>query len=205
MKEKISNYIVWFFAGAFNPLLVPTLGLFLIMGYMPGVEYFSFKLKLVILGVIFLSTCFIPLLFISLGNLNRVWNNAPNQYFDRVMPYLFIIMCAFLGSQFLGKLPIPGIFRIFLLGICITMIASTLIAFKWKVSDYMLALGGMWGALLAFNLKFGMDLLWLIIGLILLSGVVGSSRIYLEKNSPRQVYVGFLAGMICMFIVVAFI
>jgi len=205
MKEKISNYTAWFFAGAFNPLLVPTFGLLLIMGYMPGVEYFSFKLKLVILGVIFLSTCFIPVLFISLGNLNRAWNKVPNQYIDRVMPYLFIIMSAFLGSQFLGKLPIPGIFRIFLLGICITMIASSLIAFKWRVSDYMLALGGLWGAFLAFNFKFGMDLLWLIIGLILLSGVVGSSRIYLEKNSPWQVYVGFLAGMICMFIVVAFI
>jgi membrane-associated phospholipid phosphatase len=205
MKEKISNYAARFFAGAFNPLLVPTLGLLLIVGYMPGVEYFSFKLKLVILGVIFLSTCFIPLLFISLGNLNRAWNKGSNQYFDRVMPYLFIIMSTFLGSQFLGKLPIPGIFRIFLLGICITMIASSLIAFKWRVSDHTLALGGMWGAFLAFNFKFGMDLLWLIIGLILLSGVVGSSRIYLEKNSPPQVYAGFLAGMICMFIVVAFI
>jgi hypothetical protein len=205
MKEKITKYVARFFASAFNPLLIPTIGLFLIMGIIPGVEMFSNKLKLVILCVMFLSTCIIPLIFIMLGKLNRSWNKDSKYYFDRIMPYLFTIMGAYLGSQFLGKLPIPGIFRIFLLGICFSIIVATLIAFKWKLSDYMLALGGLWGTLLALNFKFGMNLLWLIIIVILISGIVGSSHIYLEKDSPRQLYLGFLTGMVCMFLTIVFI
>jgi hypothetical protein len=205
MKEKIAKYSALLFSGIFNPFLIPTLGLLVIMGFIPGVEFFSFKLKLIILGVIFLSTCFIPLIFITLGTLYRGWNNESNHYFDRVMPYLFTAMSAFLGSQFFGRLPIPGIFRVFLLGICLIMIISILISLKWKISEHTLALGGLWGTLLALNYKFGMNILWMIIGVILVSGVVGSSRIYLEKNSSHQVYRGFLTGMICMFLIIVFI
>jgi hypothetical protein len=121
------------------------------------------------------------------------------------MPYLFIAICAFLGSQFMGRLPIPGLFRIFLLGICLIMVISTLISIKWKISEHTLALGGFWGTLLALNFKFGMNILWLIIGVILISGVVASSRIYLEKNTTHQVYRGFLTGMVCMFLIIVFI
>jgi hypothetical protein len=205
MIEKIAKYIARFFAGAFNPLLIPTIGLLLIMGFIPGVELFSTKLKMVILCVIFLATCIIPFIFIMLGKLNRGWNKDSNNYFDRIMPYLFTIMGAYLGSQFLGKLPIPGIFRIFLLGICFTIIVATLIAFKWKLSDYMMALGGFLGALLALNFKFGMNLLWTIVVVILISGIVGSSHIYLGKDSPRQIYAGFLTGLVCMFFTIVFI
>jgi hypothetical protein len=205
MKEKITKYAALFFSGVFHPLLIPTMGLLLIMGFIPGVEYFSFKLRFVILGVIFLSTCIIPLIFITLGNIHRGLNKVPENYFDRVMPYLFTAMCAFLGSQFFGKLPIPEIFRIFLLSICFIMIISTLITFKWKLSNHILSLGGFWGVLLALNFKFGMSLLWLIIWVIIISGIVGSTRIYLEKDSPHQVYISFLTGVVCMFLLIVFI
>lgn len=205
MKERIIKCTAQLFLGVLNPFLIPTIGILLIMGFIPGVEYFSLKLKLILLGVIFLSTCFIPFAFIALGNLNRGLNKDSKKYFDRVMPYIFIIMGSFLGSQFLGKLPIPGIFRILLLGICFTMILSTVIAFKWKFSDYLLALGGLWGTLLALNFKFGMNLSWTIVGVILVSGFVGSSRIFLEKDSPNQVYGGFLTGLLSMFFIIALI
>ena len=205
MKEKISTYIARFLAKAFNPLLLPTITLLLIMGYLPGVELFSTKLKLVIISVVFLSTCIIPLIFILLGRLNRGWNKDSERYFDRVMPYLFTIMGAYLGSQFMAKLPIPGIFRIFLLGICSMVIVAAIIAFKWKLSDYLLALGGLLGTLIALNFKFGMNLLWLIIIVVLVSGIVSSSHIYLEKDSPRQLYTGFLTGLFGMFFTLLFI
>jgi hypothetical protein len=205
MKEKILKFSALFFTGLFNPYIIPIIGLLVIMGFIPGVEFFSFKMKLIILSVFLLSTCIIPLIFITLGTIYRGWDKESNNYFDRVIPYLFIALCAFLGSQFLGKIPIPGIFRIFLLGICLIMVITILISLKWKISEHTLALGGLWGTLLALNFKFGMNILWILIGVILISGVVGSSRIYLEKNSPHQVYWGFLMGMMCMFLLIVII
>jgi hypothetical protein len=200
MKEKISKYTAWFFSGLFNPFLIPTLGLWLIMGYIPGVDFFSVKLKLILLGVLFFSTCLLPFVFISLGKLHRGWNIESEHYLNRVMPYLFTALSAFFGSQLLGKLPVPGIFRVFLLAICLIMVIATLLSFKWKVSEHLLALGGFLGSLLALNFKYGMNVFWLIVAVVLVSGIVGTSRLYLEKESQKQVYASFLIGMGCMFV-----
>lgn len=205
MKENLLKYPAQFILRLFNPYLIPTLGLFAIMNYIPGVEFFSAKLKIVIMGVFFLSTCFIPLLFIALGNLNRVWGKGAFQFVDKVMPKIYTALCTFLGAQFLGKFPIPGIFRILLLGFCLIIIFSIVISIKWKISEYTLALGGLWGALVALNMKYGMNILWLIIGVILIAGIIGSSSIYMEKDSPNQVYGGFLAGTLGMFILLVLI
>jgi len=191
-----------FFLGLFNPYLIPIAGLLLIMGYIPGVEFFSRKLKFIIFAVLFLSTCLIPLIFIVIGRWHQEWGRDSNRFFDKVMPYLFAAMCSFLGSQFLGRLPIPGIFRVFLLGISFIMIVSTLISIKWKISENSLAMGGVLGTLVALNFKFGMNLIWLIVAVIMISGIVGSLLIYLEKDSPGQVYFSFLDGMICMFFII---
>lgn len=205
MNEKFLKYSARLITSVLNPFIVPTLGLLLIMGYIPGVDYFSFKLKTVLVAVMFLSTCFIPLTFIALGNIHKGWKVESNHYFDRAMPYIFTGLSAFLGSQFLGKLPIPGIFRALLLGICILMIVSIIAAIKWKIAEHTLALGGLWGTLLALNFKFGMNLIWLVVVVILVSGVVGTSRIYLEKDSPCRVYSSYLTGMVCMFLILTFI
>jgi hypothetical protein len=205
MKENISKYLALFVSGVFNPFLIPTIGLLLIMSYIPGVEFFSMKLKFVMMVVVFLSTCIMPLIFITLGNLRHDFGKGAIHSFDKALPHLFTAMCAFLGSQFLGKLPIPGIFRIFLLGICLIMIFPAIISFKWKISEHMLAFGGLLGTLLALNFKFGMNFLWLIVGVIIISGIVCSARMYLEKDSQNQLYGGYLMGLMGMFSVIVFI
>jgi hypothetical protein len=113
---------------------------------------------------------------------------------------LFTALSAFFGSQLLGKLPVPGIFRVFLLAICLIMVIATLLSFKWKVSEHLLALGGFLGSLLALNFKYGMNVFWLIVVAVLVSGIVGTSRLYLEKESQTQVYAGFFIGLGCMFV-----
>ncbi|HNW49493.1 MAG TPA: hypothetical protein PKH79_00340 [Prolixibacteraceae bacterium] len=202
MKDTALTYSARIVPKIFNPYLIPTLGLLAIMNYIPGVEFFSAKLKFLLLGVVFVSTCFIPFVFIALGHLNKIWDKESARVFDRVMPNFFAALSCFLGSQFLGKLPVPGIFRIYLLGFCFLMIISTLVTIKWKLSDFTLSLGGLWGALLALNFKYGMDILWLIIIVVLVTGLVASSSLYTGKESPRQVYGGFLTGTIGIFLLI---
>jgi hypothetical protein len=205
MKEKIVKYSALFISALFNPFFIPTIGLIAIMGYIPGVEFFSQKLKFIILSIVFFSTCIIPLIFIVLGHINQIWKKESNHFLDKILPYLFTCLSAFFGAQFIGKLPVPGIFRLFLFGICFMMFVLILISVRWKISEHSLALGGLLGVLLALNIKYGMNILWMLIAVILISGVVGSSRIFLERNSPLQVYTGYLTGFACMLLLIVFI
>ena len=200
MMDNILKYFIRIVLFVFNPYLIPTLGFVAIMNYIPGVDFFSTRLKFVIVGVVLLSSCIIPLTFILLINLNRTGEKGMTLFFDNVMPNILFALCTFLGSQFLGRLPIPGIFSVYLLGFCILMIISVVISYKWKISEFTMTLGGLLGILIALNFKYGMNILWLIIGIVLISGVVGSSRIYMEKDSQHQVYSGFLTGVLSLFL-----
>lgn len=121
------------------------------------------------------------------------------------MPYLITGLSTYLGAQFLGKLPVTEIFKLIMLGICILIVVSFLVHIRWNISEHLVALGGLWGILIAMNFKFGMDILLLFISVLIVSGIVASSLIYQEKHTPAQVYSGFAMGFAVLFTVIIFI
>jgi hypothetical protein len=199
MKEKILKYSAKVVSGLFSPLILPTVGVLLIMNYIPAVEYYSVKLKFVMIAVVICSSCLIPLLYLFLSNLNQKLFNEKWLNNSKMLFYLFSCLSVFLGAQLLGKLPITGIFRLFLLGICFVLLIDFIISFKWNISEHLSIIGGLWGILIVLNFRYGIDIIWLLILVSLLSGIIGASRIFLEHHTPAQVYTGFVLGAICMF------
>ena len=205
MTEKIVKAIARSISGIFNPLIIPTLGFIIIMNHIPGVEFYTFKIKAIILGVVFVSTFALPGLFMLLTSMNPEILKLNNLHQERIFPYIFIAFSTFLGAQFLGKLPLPGIFKLLLIGSSIVIIIMTIITTKWKISGHTAALGALLGTLMALSFKYSMDFLGIIITILLISGVVASARIYLEKHNPAQVYAGFGLGFLCLFSLIAVI
>lgn len=124
---------------------------------------------------------------------------------DRILPYLFTAFSTFLGAQLIGKLPIPGIFKIFLLGTSIILIILLIVTWFWKISGHASGIGGLLGTSLAMTFRYGIDLTWIIVALFVISGAVGTSRVYLKKHTPAQVYAGFSMSFAVMFALVYFI
>lgn len=205
MTDNISKKIAQSISNIFNPLLIPTLGFLVIMNQIPGVEFYTEKIKVIIVGVVFISTCLLPVLFILLTSMNPEILKLQNQHYERIIPYIFIAFSTFLGAQFLGKLPLPGIFKLLLIGSSIIVTTLALISTRWKISGHTAAIGALLGTLLALNLKYSMNFLGMIIALLLISGVIASSRIFLEKHNPAQVYAGFGLGLLCMFLLIVLI
>ncbi len=59
----------------------------------------------------------------------------------------------------------------------------------------MVGVGGLAGIVSAYSLILsGQGLLFPILGAILLTGLVGSSRLYLNVHTPAQVWAGFALG-----------
>jgi membrane-associated phospholipid phosphatase len=205
MTEKISKIIAQSISNVFNPLTIPTFGFLIIMNKIPVVEFYSDKIKAIIIGVVFVSTCLLPGLFIMLTSLNSEIIKLNTFHQEKIIPYIFIAFSTFLGAQFLGKLPLLGIFKFLLIGSAVVAIALTIITIMWKISSHTTAVGALFGTLLALNLKYSMNFLWIIIAILLISGAIASSQIYLEKHTPSQVYAGFGLGLLCMFSLIVYI
>lgn len=199
MKEKILNYSAHVVSELFSPLIVPTIGIMLIMSYIPAVEYYPLKLKFILLAIVVCSTCLIPLLYLFISNLNHKLFKEKKLDNSKILFYLFYCLSVFFGAQLLGRLPISGLFKLFLLGTSFVMLMNFLITFKWDISEHISLIGGLWGTLIALNFRYGLDIVWVVILISLLAGVIGASRIYLEHHNPAQVYSGFALGALLMF------
>jgi membrane-associated phospholipid phosphatase len=72
--------------------------------------------------------------------------------------------------------------------------------FRWKISIHMVGIGGITGMLLGLSSLFLLDLRVPIIISILIAGILGSARLRMGAHQPSQVYVGYLVGIFCEYL-----
>ena len=119
---------------------------------------------------------------------------------ERQWPFLIVLFYQTLGLFALTR---PGVYLPSeVLGLVVAMMASLVLALlvnrRFKMSMHLLANGGAFGAMWAFNRLHGLGLeAWLPLG-FLLAGVVGWSRMKLGVHTPAELAVGFLVGFTLM-------
>ena len=199
MENTIIRNSAKFVSWVFSPLLVPSLGFVLLMNHIPGVEFYSFRLKMVLLAVVVFSSCLLPLLYSLISALNHRLLKTEGNKNNKVMLSLFTALSLFVGAQFLSKLPVAGVFRILLFGACLLTILLFLISFRWNISEHTFSLGGLWGALIALNFRYGMDLVPALLLISIIAGITASAKIFLEHHSDAEIYTGFVTGASVMF------
>lgn len=184
----------------FHPLLMITIGIILAFNF-TYLAIYPFKVKALIIGGTFLSTAVIPALFILL--MIRTGSASDIELSDRkerALPYLIFISAILVNLYFLYKLMMPFWLLGILMGACIALILALCINFVWKISAHMIAIGGLLGAAMGISRIHMMNPYWSFMILFLIAGMLGTSRIYLKKHTPMQVYAGFTLGFACTFI-----
>lgn len=199
MRKNYINIFSQVLSWVSNPFLIPTLGILIIMNNMPGLELYTSRAKQILFLIIFISTCALPLIFMAIVSFSPGFNKNFAHHKDRIVPYFFTSLSVYLGSQLLSKLPFPPPFQLLMTGICALLVILLIITVWWNISGYAAGVGGLIGAMLALIFKYGMELTTLLIVSILISGLVCSSRIYLNKHTPLQVYTGFGLSAMVMF------
>jgi len=185
----------------FHPLLIPTIGLFLIFNLGGHFAYLPFEHKRAVYIIVLLSTCALPLtlipLFLLTGIIKSVYMRERK---ERIFPTLATGGFYLLGYFFLSKIEIvPAFIQAFMLATIVTICIALAITFFWKISMHMIGIGGLTGALLALSLRFDLDI-WIAFSCVLLiSGLLGSSRLYLKAHTPLQVHAGFALGSSIVF------
>lgn len=114
---------------------------------------------------------------------------------ERVYPIMVAVVFAFLGVWLLGRVAYTDIVQQLYLVLIILLSVFSVITLRWKISMHMTAMGGVCGFLFSLGMKYPGDVRGSLILMILLAGLLASSRLYLKKHTPLQVYLGFLFGL----------
>ena len=95
---------------------------------------------------------------------------------------------------------VGGAFLSLLMGACVALLFSLCINFFWKISAHTLGIGGLLGGIMGVARIHLINPYWGFIIILLAAGLVGTSRIFLKRHTPMQVYAGFCLGFICTFV-----
>lgn len=189
----------------FHPLLIPTLGFFLlfISGFYFSILPWNFKKYILI--VVFGSTCLLPAVSIWLLSFSQKFDIKMEQNTDRVMPLIISSIFYYAGYLILKKLPVFPIYTLFIIASILVQIALLLISLRWKISAHLAAIGGLLGGFIGLAFRLQENPLLILIFLILVSGALGTARLILGKHTRAQIYAGFILGFLIMNGVILFI
>jgi len=189
----------------FHPLIMPTLGVSYIFYSGSYISFMPSEVKKIILIVISANTFGLPLLVIPLFyqfGVIKSYTMETNR--ERVLPLAFTLIPYIFSVYFIYRIPLPNVIGTFILGASAIVGVALIVSLKWKISLHLLATGGLVGFLIAFSLKFYIDVFLPLLVLLFISGILASARLLLSTHKPSQIYVGFVTGFILMFLTITY-
>lgn len=194
MTRKLAEFI----SLVFHPLLLSTVLLIILFLFSPNaLRPIDATNVLPITGLVFAITFVIPA--VSIGALKLTSSISSLKLEDRrerIMPFFFI--SAYYGLtvyMFAYKLMLGQTMVILFGTVTAVVVLITIITVFFKVSVHAAGVWGMLGSMVAIQIKYPDSLLfWPIIFVLLLAGVVNSSRLYLGVHSLAEVGVGATLG-----------
>lgn len=165
----------------------------------------SWEAKRFILLVVFFTTCILPMLAVAIMALNPKFSIAMNNKQDRIWPLASSSIFYYFGYELLRKVSVVPEFKFFMLATVLVIIGLLLISFKWKISLHMASLGGLLGALLAMCFRNGVNPIYSILLVVIVSGLVGTARLLLLKHNIWQLIAGYVLGFLILYLVIYFV
>lgn len=184
-----------------HPIVIPTLGVIVYFMFIPN--SIRSHQKLLILGLIFVVTYLIPLLILLLLKTFRlIQSYQVSSISERKIPILLMIVLFYILGNTLFSIPfVRDLGTLFFATSFGLVIIYLLFMFQFKTSIHLLSIGIATGFFLLLSIQYAISILPIICILILISGILASSRLYLKAHAPKEVYLGFFLGMVSTFIV----
>lgn len=201
MSERISKFI----SIIFHPVLIPTLGFFLLFNSGFYFSMITWEAERFVLLVVLFSTGILPMLSVAILALNSKFDISMENSRDRIIPLLSSSVFYYLGFVLLERMKAFPVFKLFLVASVLVIIALLLISFKWKISNHMAAVGGVTGTIFAISFRSGVNPIFAILTVILISGLVGTARMVLKKHDLKQLTAGYILGFSVLYLVIYFI
>lgn len=200
MKEKEIIFTAKVLSVPFTPFYLPILGL-LILFIFSYLSLLPLTYKLFLLLMFYLFTVFLPTALIRFYRRYQGWTLIElGSRERRAIPYVISIFSYLLCYYIMAATHVPHFMGSILIAALVIQVACAIINLFIKISTHTAAIGGVTGALLAFSVIFSFNPVWWLCIVLLLAGMVGTSRMILRQHSLRQVVLGYLAGVACSFV-----
>lgn len=202
----------------FHPLLILTYMLILLLQinpYLFGINDWSGNVRLIL--VVFFSTFFIPAFgILMMKSLGMIQSFEMRERQERIGPFILTgVFYTWMFRVFLDNSAIPIAYTTFVLGSVLGLFVCFVINTLYKISLHALGMGGLVGMVVITMWMFSdsvftmllpfwglvqvsMNLVLMIV--LFLAGLVGTSRLLLGAHRPMELYSGFLIGLITQFI-----
>lgn len=191
---KIVSYV-------FQPLVMPTIGMILLM-QLPLFQLLGSSYRVLSIVGTALFTGILPalpiLLMMRRGQVKDLFISRRE---ERTMPYLFSLLAYVFWVLFLWRtLNFPFELIAVAIGSIVSLFLIVFINLKWKISAHAAGMGGFVGSIFAVSYLAQINPLMLIIISFVVSGLVAISRIYLKAHTLSQVIGGFSLSAITVFL-----
>jgi len=193
MEEKLAKI----FSIIFQPLLIPTISLFLLFNLNNYIALIlPVSARQIILGMVFITTFILPALMVLILYKRGIVKSFNMDYREeRIIPLFITGVFYFLAYHMIRQIQIDEVYQRLFLGSAFLVLIALAVSFIWKISMHMIGMGGMLGGFIGVSQALHIDLVFLIIVISFACGLTGFSRLKLKAHSPMQVYIGFLTGL----------
>ena len=176
----------------FQPLVIPTFMVATLFYIVPEATMVPKGAKWAVLLLIGFTTFLVPLLSLLGLRYSAVINSLqlPNRR-ERIYPFALVsVFYVMTVSFFYWKLNIDQLLLVTLGLVTVSLVLMTVVTFFYKISAHQTAMGG-W----VLSVKFTSGpMFYYFLLVIVLSGLIGTARLYLNAHRPSEVYAGFLLG-----------
>jgi len=186
---KVISYVL-------HPLLFAFMGSFIYLYLTP--KHVVKEQEYIILFVVFVSTYIIPIVLLALLKKVKLINDYHLRTInERKFPVLFFIMLSFLIGRALIAIHIVDLLAFSFFGIAFALSFTYLLFnLKIKTSLHTLGIGGIIGFVMVMSYEYQLNFNAFLAGLFVVAGLIGISRLALNAHRPKEVYIGFVLGIV---------
>ncbi len=184
-------------SAVFTPFCLPVVGL-LTLFFFSYLSIMPWLYKVIVLGIVTFFTLLLPSGLIRLYRHYHGWNRIQlGQRERRAVPYVISICCYLACNYFMWRMHIPYFMRSVITMALLVQVVCAVVNNWWKISTHTAAVGAFASALLVFAGIFGINPVFWFCVVIIIAGLLGSSRMILRQHTLCQVVGGFVVGFIC--------
>ena len=187
----------------FHPIFIPIYCIaFLVMVHPTYFSGFSMQQKKFTIVIASLNLVFFPLMAILLlkavGFIQSIFLHTQK---DRIIPYMAYGIFSFWAyTVFKGQPIYPPIIASFILGIFLAGSGGLIANIYFKISMHALGAGGFTGLFLIISFGNSMAMIWPLALAICISGMVCTARMLLNSHTEKEIYTGFLLGILAQLV-----
>ena len=188
-----------------HPLLMPVYGIILVILF-SFMRFFPIRMNLYLFGLVAVFTLFVPLLaIVVLYSTGIISSINLRERKDRKWPFLIAVISYIICGVLFYRFEVPLWILGFITGGVISLLIDFIITFWWKISAHMTGIGGFTACSVFLTQTFEMFPLYGVMLVVLAAGLLGSSRILLNRHTLGQVLAGTVNGFASIYIAMLFI